>query len=288
MIDEQTKNGNVEEPFSVTEDFLLHAEDIPIHYHEFYEIHYSTLGQLGYRIESSMYKLLPGSLLCIPPFFPHKPQAIAGDSYREILIRIAPSFIDNLVSRGVDVTKCFKKQAPVYNLSPDYYPVASKLLRKLLEEYNSTEFGNEIYAEGLLMEVLIIINRISETASDIRIKGQADSALVSKAIEFINQKYAEDITLESLAQSLFVSKFYLSHSFKDAVGISIHKYITMKRLLIAKQLLLKGNMPKDVANQCGFKDYSSFYKAFHSEFGIRPKDVCADLERQSERDDMGG
>ena len=74
-----------------------------------------------------------------------------------------------------------------------------------------------------------------------------------------------------MAARFFVSKYHLSHEFSRAVGIGVYRYVMLKRLLIAKQLLVEGTPPGEVYALCGFRDYTNFYRAFKAEYGISPR-----------------
>ena len=58
---------------------------------------------------------------------------------------------------------------------------------------------------------------------------------------------------------------------KKNTGISIHQYLIMRRILIAQELIRQGVKPKDASLQCGFSDYSSFYRAFKMRVGVSPE-----------------
>ena len=71
---------------------------------------------------------------------------------------------------------------------------------------------------------------------------------------------------------MFVSKYHLSHAFSGEVGISVYRYIMLRRLLLARQLLMAGESAGQVCRACGFSDYTAFYRAFKSEYGISPRE----------------
>lgn len=51
----------------------------------------------------------------------------------------------------------------------------------------------------------------------------------------------------------------------------MHRYVILKRLLMAKQMLGDAQALGAVCYHCGFRDYANFYRAFLAEYGISPK-----------------
>ena len=120
---------------------------------------------------------------------------------------------------------------------------------------------------------MVELNRLARGA-DGRLEAREDSSpLVSQVLRLIDEHYSEELSLESIAANFFVSKYHLSHEFSRAVGTSVYRYIMIKRLLMARQLLLGGMSPSEVYGRCGFKDYTNFYRAFKAEYGVSPREM---------------
>lgn len=90
-------------------------------------------------------------------------------------------------------------------------------------------------------------------------------------IKYINHHLGDDLSLELLAGQFYLSKTHLNRIFKQSTGTTVWEYIVVKRLFMARELLTAGQSPTQVFPQCGFQDYTTFYRAYKQHFGISPK-----------------
>lgn len=99
----------------------------------------------------------------------------------------------------------------------------------------------------------------------------SSNQLVRNAAEIINREYASDVTLESIAARLQVSKGYLSTLFKEETGVSVMQYITLMRMNRAEHLLRNTSMKiNEVAEAAGYHDASYFGMQFKKIYGMSP------------------
>ena len=91
-----------------------------------------------------------------------------------------------------------------------------------------------------------------------------------KAIQYINAHYFEDLNLETLAQNVFVSTYYLSHLFRREMGVTFSDYLTKVRVSRAKELLMEGRSVEDVSDCVGYSDGNYFIKIFKKYVGVTP------------------
>ena len=94
---------------------------------------------------------------------------------------------------------------------------------------------------------------------------------VDDILAYINRNISSPISIELLSGEFFLSESYLCRIFKSATGTTINKYITARRISIAKGLLNEGLSVSEVFDRSGFTDYSAFFKAFTRAVGISPK-----------------
>ena len=114
-----------------------------------------------------------------------------------------------------------------------------------------------------------IMNDFLDTVYENR-KRRAASEHLSKAVKIINERYYEELTLESLASKVFVSAYYLSHLFRDEMDITFTDYLNKVRVDRAKEFLSEGCGVAEAAEKTGFNDPAYFMKIFKRYVGITP------------------
>jgi AraC-like DNA-binding protein len=91
-------------------------------------------------------------------------------------------------------------------------------------------------------------------------------------VNYISDHLEQDLTVATLAREMNYSPSCITHLFKKELGISVHQYITMRRLIHARNLIRIGEKASNLPPACGYRDYSSFYKAYTKFFGYPPSE----------------
>ena len=134
-----------------------------------------------------------------------------------------------------------------------------------------------------MVQALTTINRlVAESPKNSELRDKSDS-VVADVLNYINDHFSEDLSLDLLANKFFISKYHLSREFNRLVGTSVYRYIIQKRLAIARLLMGQGVPSTTVYQQCGFGDYSNFYRAFKAEYQISPKEYILQLKEDVQR-----
>lgn len=254
-------------------------DEVQVHHHDFYEVYCFLGGEVEYWVEGHTYRLRSGDLLLIHPMEFHRP-VIKNDGsvYERIVLWIDREYLEQLSEEGVDLTRCFDAQLPTHTnlLRPSSAQRQTLLARlsELVRESYSTEYGAAACARGLLLQLMAEINRVALQADARRQAKDNASPLVTRVVAYIGDHYSEPLSLEALASRFYVSKYHLSHEFSRTVGTSVYRYLLLKRLFVARQQLLSGMPAGEVCSNCGFGDYTVFYRAFKAEYGISPR-ACA-------------
>lgn len=238
----------------------LNPADVEVHHHDFYEVYYLLGGEVSYWVDGRTYRLRVGDILLISPMELHRPMVKAGSPYERFVLWINRGFLDGLSENGL-LTQCFS--GPSNHL---HGGSVGALFSMLVSESYGSKLGSDIYANGLFLQLMVELNRLSPIGAH----SAAPSQWISSVLEKINNHYSQDLSLDSLASDLHISKYHLSHEFKRETGTSVYHYLTLKRLAAARQMLINGIPPGEVCTACGFRDYTVFYKAFKAEYGSSP------------------
>ena len=147
--------------------------------------------------------------------------------------------------------------------------IQSKILR-LLEEMREERFGRGAQISLDVSDLLLHINRLIYERNHPAHYPEPET-LYQKISHFIEEHIDEELSLERLSNEFFVSKYYLSHVFKNNMGIPPMQYITTRRIAYAKKLLQETDLTAtSIGEACGYKDHVLFFKAFKKLEGITP------------------
>ena len=258
---------------------------VGLHHHDFYELYFLLAGDVHYTVESRVYHVLPGDVFLVSPRELHKLRIrTERDVYERYVLWLEPRYLARLSSGRTDLARCRDSGREGYRnrlrLSPEEQQAVRSLMDRLHRETEGDGYGADLMGESLLTGLLVTVNRLAAREGAGPEELPRSSALVSQVVDHIGLHYAEPLTLDALAERFFVSKYYLSHEFNRITGESVHRYILKKRLLIARQLLARGERPGQVWERCGFGDYTGFYRAFRAEYGSSPRDFAQAARRE--------
>lgn len=132
-----------------------------------------------------------------------------------------------------------------------------------------SEFSGIERFEDLCVWIVGALDTFMDTVY--QVKQVKNAKLIGEATAVIRQRFAEPLTLDSVAQKVFVSPFYLSHLFKEELGLTFVEYLTRVRIEEAKRLLASSNLSVlGVAEKVGYEDASYFSKVFRKATGLTP------------------
>ncbi len=252
-----------------------------MHIHDCYEVYFSISGGKQFLIDNKAYSIEPGDLFLINQYDSHYLSQIDKELHERIVIMIHPEFIKKLSSEETDLDYCFHSKdngiTHKISLTQDQQSRFLFFVNKIL---TSQGFGHDLIEKAAFTELFIMINSIFHDApSNEMVKTGTYNEQVDSILSYINKNIQNPISISLLSKEFFISESYICRIFKATTGTTINKYMTARRISIAKSLLAEGFGVGEVCEKCGFSDYSNFLKAFTKSVGISPKKYSQNCNR---------
>ena len=136
--------------------------------------------------------------------------------------------------------------------------------------YSELTAGNDDGAHHLLMALLTLVQQFLAAAAQDGSRGE--NVFAQRIKDYIDRHFAEDFSLQSMADALHVSPYYLAHVCKDVTGYSPLQYVLRRRIGEAQTLLITTELPVTrIAAQVGYDNPSHFNAQFSKAVGMSPR-----------------
>jgi len=242
-------------------------ERFTIHAHEWMEILFVISGSGSYLVEGVQYPLEPQDIFVIRPGEMHKLNIDPDTPYERIAIHFSPESLtatDPEQRLLAPFTERSMGRLNRYTVSED----PDGLLRMPFSRFKFDSVSN--IQLNLFARLLQILTHLDSQFH--LMKQQLPAETRNELVGYVYQHLFEDISVQSVADEMHLSRSQVNRIFRQVTGTSMWKYVTAKRLLAARAMINRGESAMDACSSCGFTDYSSFYRAYRSYFGHSPRD----------------
>lgn len=225
-----------------------------MHHHDQYELYYLDSGSREYFVEDSFFSVSAGDFVLIAPGKLHR----TGGTYAlRTLVMFSRECLESVFTPQAANTllQCFDR---LHIVPPKEQQASLRGLLKAMEDCeNPVEFG--IYLGNLLCA----LSKFGEETSC--------NPLISRIIRYINQNYPTIRTIDDIAHGCYLSKYYLCHAFRQAMGVTVIDYLNQVRIKTAcTQLACSHTGMQDIAAQCGYRSVAYFSTIFKKYTGVTP------------------
>ncbi len=242
--------------------------------HDFLELAYVLSGEGKYRINDKIYPVKEGDLILINPGMKH--QALLCPEADTPATEFFVGFTN------IRISGCQENHMPLPG-GECIIHTGGELSQRLLKLCASMEAENAVRRQGryfmlksyLIQMLLLVIREQCEPME--RPRGYAfESAskkyVAEQVISYIEDHYSEKISLDQIAENMYLSSFYISRIFKGETGNTPIRHLINLRLEKAKELLESGYQGsiQEVAALVGYDDAYHFSKLFKKRYGISP------------------
>lgn len=254
-------------------DDVPNPKEFAMHAHDFYEILYFVSGHGNYLVESTAYPLEPGCTLLMRPGEVHKLDIQPDQPYERFVIHFwETGVMGDPALRQQLLTPFLQRPLGVGNQF-----AAGEYDHEFLYRC-MTRIGQRCHRESLDLMLTAMLPSVLAEFYDSYTRRQAtddDAATTARSrtgdiIQYVNAHLLEDLTLDKLCRQFYISKSQLGRLFRAATGSTPWDYILVKRLIEARRLILAGVPATRAAAECGFRDYSAFYRAYRKRYALSP------------------
>lgn len=229
--------------------------------HATVEIAWVEQGSALYDVHGECLEVPAGGAVIIPAGMEHRTRI--QHATRATSAWLAPEVLDQVADAlAVPRQACMKPN--VLHHAPSVAAVGGMLLGEAHNQDVGRFLSSDALAEVLAVKFLSTCTREPPTA------GRRDPR-ITRAVDLIEQSYAEPLTLEALARAASMSRFHFSRLFHQQVGMSPHQYLLQRRIKQAARLLRSGeHNVTEAAMRVGFADLGRFGRMFKKVTGSAP------------------
>ncbi|PWG66177.1 AraC family transcriptional regulator [Bifidobacterium callitrichidarum] len=163
---------------------------------------------------------------------------------------------------------------PVFSLRDPNYA-----LTRMSNIYETFHTASRVSEAQMAKYITDILTEFAMAASDSDTTVQRQPHVIEDVLAYISNHLSDPLPIDELAARAFMSEYHFIRVFKKKTGYTPHAYIVDARMHAAKYLLINSNIPlKQLCEECGFTDTSTFCAAFKRKNGVSP----IEFRKQSE------
>lgn len=251
------------------------AREFQYHYHDFHKILIFVGGDISYTVEGKEYELQPGDVMLIPAGQIHRPVIRGNVSYERVIAYVSREFFDAFQQEKTDLFYGFREVekygSNLIRLPKEAQGGLERVVEDLIASFDTQSLDTELYQKLKLVEYLLLLNRcLLKEEQEYHPAGTANIKVLG-ILEYIHQHLTEELSIDNIANAMYLDRSYMMHLFKKEMGYTIGHYITEKRLFLANEYILKGESMTDACYKSGFQNYTTFYQAYKKKYHCSPK-----------------
>lgn len=231
---------------------------------------YNIAGCKTVLVEGSTYQLLPGELLILnyaETFYINTDENDISDYY---IILFSQHLFRHIDQENTFLRKFISRElgeANALHFTDEQNALVLGSLRQVAQMQSRADTRISFLAALMLF--------ISEINLSVSYRAAIESIDARRILQYMNADLSQDLSTHALAQHFFMSESKFSRYFKSITGMSPKTYVSRKRINRARELLRHNVRIDDVMAECGFRDYSTFYKTHAKYYSYPPSENYA-------------
>lgn len=233
-----------------------------LHCHEFCEIIFVISGFGEVQIGNEIFSIRRGDLLIYNPYVMHR-EYTKGNSPIEFAFLGLTDLHFNELPHNCLISDSTSPVIHTGDRSAKFQLAFQSLVEEAESKLQYSEVMSGYWAKLILVGILRQLNKDEQTL--------VRHDVFNRIYHYISENFAHIDSIDVICNELFVSKYYISHVFKKYAGKAPMQFVAQCRMTHAKKLLSDTDLSAcDISAQCGYTDYTSFFKVFKRLEGMTP------------------
>lgn len=280
-MEKQERNLIIEElnpTFLFTWKGTRHKDEEWYHSHDYLELAFVMSGVGRYRVAEKIYDVKEGDLLIFNPGVKHQALLPEGKDLgtTEFFVGFSEVQLQGMYKNYIPLSS----DGNILHTSGELRQKIFKICSAMETEKTLSEQGRYFVMKAYLMQLLVYVIRACSEPVEVITSGYSFESVnkkyvVEKIVNYFEDHYNEKISLERIAENMYLSTFYISKIFKSETGDTPIRHLINIRLEKAREILERspGMNIKEVAAMVGYEDAYHFSKQFKKHYGISPSQV---------------
>ncbi len=241
-----------------------------VHSHPYHELVLPVSGsEVRYSVGGSLYSLTLGELIYFPPGLYHAGYyTLRAEVSERLVLQIDDTIWQEALRGAGGGAPDWAGRLTMLDADSCFAWDIRGLMERMAQTAKAAPAQRDAIFTAQLAELQLLISMLLH---DRAAPPHITSKLVAQAVAYLQNNYQDpELTVARLARAHFVSREYLSRTFKEYTMESVHEYLTALRMQHCRRALAAGVSVLDACNESGFSNYSSFLKTFRSMYGVTP------------------
>ena len=240
--------------------------------HKKFEIIYLVQGEVRYNIEHEQYHVRAGDIIFVMPNEIHTLVINRSTVYERILVYFDYALLRKMFAvADIETDDTFLSLRNVNRIIP-HRLVSKYCIKDTIYNIASVDPEDKSACFRFMSLIFDLIVKLNNSAAD---TGEAilpisKDPMIKSIIDYVESHIFEPIKLDDIANHLYISKSALCHRFSDHMKITINRYIAIKKIHYAAELIQGGMSATNAAIAAGYNHYTTFYHNYKQIMGSAP------------------
>jgi AraC-like DNA-binding protein len=250
----------------------LDERNFQMHVHDKLELLFIISANGDYFVEGVVYPIQPGDIFITQMAECHVPRInFHLQNYERVILQFSPECLTETLNSHLLLPFIQRENATLNRYTSK--EISTEYICACMDRIFQVSKNGQACVMSYLIPILQEIYNAWEKKREQ--SQQLSPQLASRIVGYVNQHLFDLTGLDQLEKDLFMNRTHINRIFRSVTGTTVWNYVQIKRLFAAREMIRGGSLTREAAANCGYQDYSAFYRAYKKQFGHSPQDDTA-------------